>query len=65
MKETQEFMYKILGSGMATLKVSNEEMDDIMKIVKSLEGSDLLIKCVRKKFKNEAKESHHIFKNIF
>ena len=50
---------------MATLKVSNEEMDDIMKIVKSLEGSDLLTKCVRKKFKNEAKESYYIFKNIF
>ena len=58
-------MYKILGSGMATLKVSNEEMHDIMKIVKSLEGSDLLIKCVRKKIKSKAKESYHIFKNIF
>ena len=50
---------------MPTLKVSNEEMDDIMKIVKSLKGSGLLIKCVRKKIKTEAKKSYHIFKNIF
>ena len=58
-------MYKILRSGMPTLKVSNEEMGDIMKIVKSLKGSGLLIKCVRKKIKSEAKKSYHIFKNIF
>ena len=58
-------MYKILRSGMPTLKVSNEEMDDIMKIVKSLKGSGLLIKCVRKKIKSEAKKLYHIFKNIF
>ena len=28
---------KLFGSGMTALTVSNEEMDDIMKIVKSLE----------------------------
>ena len=31
---------------MATLMIPNEEMDDIMKIVKSLEKSDLLMKDV-------------------
>ena len=31
-------------------------MNDIMKIVKSLEESGLLIKCVTKTIKNEAKE---------
>ena len=35
---------KILGSGNATLIISNNEMEDIIKIVKSLEGSDLLLK---------------------
>ena len=31
---------------MATLMIPNEEMDDIMKIVKSLEKFDLLMKDV-------------------
>ena len=34
------------GSGMTTLIISNEEMNDIMKIVKSLEESGLLIKDI-------------------
>ena len=34
---------KIFGSGMTTLIISNEEMKDIMKIVKSLEQSGLPI----------------------
>ena len=34
---------KILGPGSTTLIISNEGMEDIMKIVKSLEDSDLLI----------------------
>ena len=37
---------KVLESGVATLIISNEDMDDIMKIVKSLEKSCLLIKGV-------------------
>ena len=40
----------------ATLITSNEEMNDIMKIVKSLEESGLLIKEVSETIKNEAKE---------
>ena len=31
-------------------------MNDIMKIIKSLEEPGLLIKCVRKTVKNEAKQ---------
>ena len=34
---------KIHGSGIAALIISNEEMEDIMKIIKSLEESQLLI----------------------
>ena len=40
---------KMSGSGMTLLIISNEEMSDIKKIVKSLEESGLLIKGVRKK----------------
>ena len=37
---------------MTTLIISNGEMDDIMKITKSLEESGLLIKGVRETIKN-------------
>ena len=47
---------KRFGSGVTTLTISNAEMSDIMKIVKSLEESSLLIKSVWKTIKNEAKE---------
>ena len=47
---------KIYGSGTTTLIISNEEMKDIMKIIKSLEDSGLLIKGVSKTIQNEAKE---------
>ena len=47
---------KIFGLDMETLILSNEEMDDIMEIVKSLEVSDLLIKGVIETIENEAKE---------
>ena len=46
---------KIIGSGITTLIISNEEMDDIMKIVKSLEDSALLLKCFTKTIEKEAK----------
>ena len=45
-----------LASPVTSLIVSNEEINDIMKIVKSLEESGLLIKGVREAIKNEAKE---------
>ena len=48
---------KILGSGHnTTLIISNDEMKDILKIVKSLEDSGLLLEGVSKTIKNEAKE---------
>ena len=47
---------KILGSGMTTLKISNDEMNDILKIVKSLENSGLLLKGVSETIQHEAKE---------
>ena len=37
---------KMFRSGNATLIISNKEMNDVMKIVKSLEESHLLIKGV-------------------
>ena len=47
---------KMFGSGMATLIISNEEMNDIIKIVDSLEESGLLVTGVGKTIKNKAKE---------
>ena len=47
---------KIYGSGTTTLVISNEEMDDIMKIVQTLEDSGILLKGVTKTIKNETKE---------
>ena len=46
----------MFGSGNIPLIISNEAMNDVMKIVKSLEESGLLIKGVGKTNKNEAKE---------
>ena len=52
---------KILGLGhnhpsSTTLIISNDEMEDIIKIVKSLEDSGLLLKGFRKTVQNETKE---------
>ena len=46
---------KIHGSGITTLIISNEEMNDI-KIVQALEDSNIFLKRVTKTIKNEAKE---------
>ena len=46
----------MFGSGTTTLIISNEEMNDIVKIIKSLEEFGLLIKSVSDTIKNEAKE---------
>ena len=45
----------MFGSRNATLIVSDEEMNDIMKIIKSLEESSLSIKNLSEIIKNEAK----------
>ena len=47
---------KIYGWGTTALTISNEEIDDKMKIVKLLEESGLLIKWISKTIKNKAKE---------
>ena len=52
----QKNTQKILGSGAITLIISNDEIGDIMKMVKSLEDSDLLSKSVIETIQNEAKE---------
>ena len=48
---------KILGSGnMTTLIISNDEIYDIIKIIKSLEDSGLLLNGVTETVQNEVKE---------
>ena len=47
---------KMLGSGTTTLMISNNEMNDIIKIVKSLEDSGVLLKGISKTIQHEAKE---------
>ena len=47
---------KRYGSGKTTLVISNEEMNDIMKIVQVLENSNILLKDVTQTIKNETKE---------
>ena len=55
---------KILGSGNnnnTILIISNDEMDDILKIVKSLEDSGVLLNGVSETIQNEAKEQRRRF----
>ena len=49
---------KRFGSGMISLVISNEEMKDTIKIVKSVEEPVLLIKGVSETIKNESKEQN-------
>ena len=51
-----EIHKKILVSGATTLIISNDEMENVMKIVISLEDSGLLLKGVTETIQNEAKE---------
>ena len=60
---------KILGSGSdnnnnTILIISNDEMDDILKIVKSPEDSGVLLKGVSETIQNEAKEKRGGFLSI-
>ena len=55
---------KIHGSGTTTLIISNEEMNDIMKIVQGLEDSNILLKGVTKTIKNETKEQTRGFSSM-
>ena len=47
---------KILGSGNTTLLISNDEIKDNIKVVKSLEDSGLLLNGVTETVQNEVKE---------
>ena len=47
---------KIHDSGTTTLIISNEEMNDIMKIVQALEDSNILLKGITKAIENEKRE---------
>ena len=46
---------KMFGSGV-TLIISNEEINEVMKIIKSLERSSLLIKSISEIIKKQTKE---------
>ena len=52
---------KMFECGTAKLKISNEKMNGVMKIVKSLEESGLIIKGVSKTTKIEPKEQKRGF----
>ena len=51
---------KIHGSGVRLI-IEQEDMNDIIKIIKALENSGILIKGVSKTIKNEAKEQRDGF----
>ena len=58
----QEFKKKkIHESGTTTLIISNEEMNDVIKIVQALEDSNMLLKGVTKTIINETKEKNGEF----
>ena len=46
----------MFGSGFSTLTILKEQTEDIMRTVKSLEESGLLIKVIGETIKNGAKE---------
>ena len=52
---------KINGSRTTTSIISDKEMNGIMIIIQALESSQILLKIVTKKFKNEAKEQKRGF----
>ena len=56
---------KIFGPDITTLTISNEEMNDIMKIIKSFEDTGLLIKGVGETIENEAREQKRGFLDMF
>ena len=56
---------KMFGSGFTTLIISNEEMNDFMKTVKSLEESQLLIKGVSETIKMKQKNKKEGFLRFY
>ena len=60
-----EIQKKINSSGTTTLIISNEEMNDIMKIVQALEDFNILLKGVTKTIKIETKRQKGGFLSMF
>ena len=52
---------KIPGSGNTTLIISNEEMNDLMKIIQAVKDSNVLLKGATKAIKNETKKQKEDF----
>ena len=55
---------KFLGSGTTTLMISNDKMEYIMKIVKSIKDSGVLLKRISETIQNEEKEQKGKFISI-
>ena len=55
----------ILGSWTTTLMLSNEEMNDIIKIAEALEDSNIFLKGVTKTIKNKQKNKKKDFEVCF
>ena len=53
---------KNFGSGMTTMIFSNEKMNDIIKIIKSLQDSGILTEIVSGTIENEAKKRLNIIR---
>ena len=60
-----EYIKKNLGSGTTTLVISNDQTENVIDIVKSLEDSGLLLKGVSETIQNEAKEQKGGFLSMF
>ena len=55
---------KTYGSGNTTLIISNDDMDDLIKIIIVLEEHDILLKGITKTIKNENKEQKGGFSSM-
>ena len=51
-----QFKKKMYGSGTTTLIISDNDLNDMIKILKALEDSAILLKGITKAIKNETKE---------
>ena len=56
MSATDAFKKEMYGSGTKTVEFSNKELDDMTKIVKALEDSDVLMKGLTKTLKYDIKK---------